>query len=206
MNRVIQFRSQGARLVCSSAATAMCVFMTARARDAAGVTAQTMNAIMTYASALHDKVQGRVAPDGRERMVTVPEVIEASALHERLGAGKFPLQTREIGGCVANTPRDMISESCMDLAALACLLGESHCCTLTCSNHTVSFGCDDGGRFWLCDSLMGVLVHSLDLDGLRATLDRLYEHHRTSTLEYSAVLFSSQKKGKAIAPDGAVSV
>lgn len=164
--------------MCSSAATAFCVYMTYTASSPFSITTDTLNDVMQYAARLNRHVQTPT-----HRMLTVAEVVSRSDLDTR-GWG---VATKEVGGCVHDTPEAMQSELCMDFGALLTAIGAAQtCCAVTMRNHTTAVGRVEE-QWWRFDSETGLLTHTDSLDTLLRALDL---QERTHEL-YSAVVFTS---------------
>lgn len=187
----IRFRSQKTythgELMCSSAATALCVYMFSRVPDPQRLNADKLDKTMLYGAALNKKLRKVLFPHGRARTVSIMEVIENTALRTVLQKNTpNGVLLHEVAGLVQDTAKDMRGPLCMDLGELLLSLEHGECCAVTCQGHTFAAGWQHEAC-WVADSLPGVFVSASGWD--RQPLKQCLQKLAPPSEPYSAVVF-----------------
>eukprot|EP00961_Rhodomonas_salina_P262909 3552860-Rhodomonas_salina.2 len=193
----IRFRPQGSfthgALMCSSAATALCVYMFSRKPEPERLCADNFNKTMGYGSELNIKIRKALFPHGRARTVTVMEVIENTALKKLVQNNANDMCLHEVAGLVQGTAEDMRGALCMDLGELLRTLTHGECCAVTCKGHTFAVGWQYESC-WLADSLPGVYVSAPGWS--KQPIKTMLQDLAPSAEQYSAVVFRHRAGSK----------
>ena len=172
--RLIKFRPQtrykDGENMCSSASTAICLYMVLRDSTCFQMIQPKLDELMRFALGLHNKVFD-ATNTSHSRHVTVAEVMTHNSIVDFLQDKKQHnpvIDISECGGCVHNTPSEMKSPLCMNALEFTEMIRmdtfhSKRACTYTSKGHTTAFG-KSGDQWWFFDSLTGVFAHDTDLD------------------------------------------
>lgn len=175
----------GGGLMCSSAATMMCVYMSStKPVSMKHLSASKIDEIMSIASDFH-------TAHYKNTMATIWEVITMSKLTERISKPLSMIKISkitEISGLIRGTPPEMASLTCTDFHQAVTGLKPGTCYAVTFNKHTISFGLQ-AETYWLCDSLTGTFHTTGDLaEFIELHEDRLPAH--PTHIAYSGALFT----------------
>ena len=201
--RLIKFRPQtrykDGENMCSSASTAICLYMVLRDFTCFQIIQPKLDELMRFALTLHNKVFDATKTQ-TSRHVTVAEVMTHNSIVDFIQDKKKHnpvIQITECGGCVHNTPSEMKSLLCMNTLELIETIRmdtfHSKCaCAYTSKGHTTAFG-KSGDQWWFFDSLIGVFTHDVNLDVITSHLTQPTNGNwppHNIPIQYSSVIFT----------------